>query len=89
MPELSTSETNQQLATNQHDFGLSPPCDESLADIPHLEDRRRLDVIPILLGERIDGLFSFPLFALRQTLVLPAKVRHTVKTLIRIWQIPQ
>jgi hypothetical protein len=53
-------------------FGnFSPPGNQSLADIPDLKHRRGLDVIPILLGERIDRLFSFPLFALRETLVLP------------------
>jgi hypothetical protein len=41
-----------------------PSGDQSLSDVPDLEHGRRLDVIPILLGERIYGLFAFPLLTL-------------------------
>jgi hypothetical protein len=36
-------------------LGTLCPGDECLADVPHAEDRRRLDVVPILLGEGVDA----------------------------------
>jgi hypothetical protein len=41
-----------------------PASHQGLAHIPDLEDGRSLDVVPVLLGERIYGLLALPLLPL-------------------------
>lgn len=44
--------------------------DEGLADVAVLEERRRLDVVPVLAGEGVNDLFLDSLLSLGETLVL-------------------
>ena len=68
------------------DLGSQSSANKGFANISDAEDRRRLNVIPVLLSKRVGCLLLSSLFPLGNPLVFPDDHCELARSKVRIWE---